>query len=64
MNSEIECGKCGEICIVDGEGCKVWAWCENCRDYAKDFDSEAYVTDKFAAIADEAKDRKKYGDLE
>lgn len=64
MNDEIECGKCGEICVVDGDGgCKAWAWCDSCRDYCKDFDAQEYVADKFASMADELKDRKKYEGL-
>ena len=50
--SEVECGRCGDICSVEGEGYKWSAWCDTCDDYAAGFDGEEWFADRMAGIAD------------
>ena len=52
MNTEIECSRCGEICAVDGEFPRFFAWCETCHDYAGGFDDVEYAQEFAADIAD------------
>ena len=52
MNTEIECSRCGEICAIDGDFPRYFAWCETCKDYAGGFDSEAYSQEVMGDIAD------------
>ena len=50
--SEVECSRCGEICEVDGDFPKYFAWCGTCKDYAGGFDCNAYAQEVMASIAD------------
>lgn len=50
--TEVECRKCGSICMVDGDFPKYFAWCEICGDYADGFDVLAYTQEVMADIAD------------
>jgi len=50
--SEVECSRCGEICEVDGDFPRCFAWCETCKDYAGGFDCNAYAQEVMASIAD------------
>jgi hypothetical protein len=52
MNTEIECKKCHDICIVDGEYPKFFAWCDTCHDYASGFDAFDYAVDYISVKAD------------
>ena len=49
--NEIECSRCGEICVVDGDFPRYFAWCETCKDYAGGFDDHAYAQEVMASIA-------------
>ncbi len=51
MNGEVTCGKCGDICEVDGEYPEFFAWCEECGDYAVE-DMTEYAADYAAGIMD------------
>jgi len=52
MNPEIECARCGEICVIDGDFPRYFAWCETCKDYAEGFDDHLYAQEVMASIAD------------
>ncbi len=59
--NEIECNKCGDICEVDGDYPKYFAWCDTCSDYAGGFDCDEYAADVLAGAIDTAKEERKYG---
>lgn len=63
MSDEIECKKCGEICVIDGEFPRYFAYCDFCHDYASGFDNEEYAANYIANLIDQEKDRRKYEDL-
>ncbi len=58
-----KCTKCGEICEVDGEYPRWFAWCHECNDYAAGFDCLEYGADYMGAMADAVKDEGKYRNL-
>jgi hypothetical protein len=49
---EVICERCGDICCVDGEFPKFFAWCYTCGDYA-DCDWNEYNADFLSSRADE-----------
>jgi len=53
MDGYIECRRCGELCMVDGEFPKFYAWCDTCNDYA-DYDMSEYAADYLATQIDAA----------
>lgn len=59
--NEIKCNRCGDICEVDGDYPKYFAWCDTCSDYAEGFDSDEYAADVLAGTIDAAKEERKYG---
>lgn len=59
--NEIECNRCGNICEVDGDYPKYFAWCDTCSDYAEGFDGDEYAADVLAGTIDAAKEERKYG---
>ena len=59
MTDCVECRRCGELCYVDGEFPKFFAWCEKCKDYA-DYDMSKYTADWLASATDKEYDRRKY----
>lgn len=56
MDDLIECRRCGELCQVDGEFPKFFAWCDTCNDYA-DYDMSEYAADYLATKIDAAHER-------
>ncbi len=56
MKDEIECSKCKEFCLIDGEFPKFFAWCDTCRDYASGFDVTDYAADYMGNLIDQASD--------
>jgi hypothetical protein len=59
MKDEVQCKKCGDICIIDGEFPKFFAWCDTCHDYADGFDASDYAADYMGGLIDDAYDRMK-----
>ena len=57
MKSEIQCKKCGDTCVIDGEYPKLFAWCDTCSDYAEGFDIMEYSADYMGNLIDAAADR-------
>lgn len=55
--SEIECGKCGSICEVDGGFPKFFAWCDECQDYVAGFDADDYSRDMVEFWADKPREQ-------
>lgn len=55
--SEIGCQKCGNICIVDGEFPKFFAYCDTCGDYAEGFSDQEYAADYMGSLIDYTYDR-------
>ena len=51
MDGYVECRRCGELCNVDGEYPKFFAWCETCNDYA-DCNMSEYTADYLATKID------------
>ena len=60
MNDTIICKKCGEICQIDGEFPKFFAYCDNCQDYVDDKDIDEYTADYLASEIDRAYERSKW----
>ncbi len=58
---EIKCNKCGEMCEFDPEEYGHMTWCGECNDYPQ-ADIQAAFVDHISTIADQAKDKAKYGD--
>jgi len=58
---EVRCAKCGDICCIDGEDYKCWAWCDTCDDYAEGFDGAEYFMEQACAAADALRDREREG---
>ena len=52
MTFEVICAKCGDICVVDGDFPKYFAWCDTCHDYAAGFDDGEFAGEVAAGIAD------------
>jgi hypothetical protein len=52
MKNEIECSRCHNICVIDGDFPKYFAWCEVCKDYAEGFNCVEYAAEVMADIAD------------
>lgn len=50
-NAEIKCSQCGEMCVIEGECPKFYAWCDTCNDYA-DFDIQEYTADYIGGLID------------
>lgn len=61
--NEIECKKCGELCVIEGEYPKFHAWCDTCGDYAKGFDCLDHAADWMGSKIDEVYDRMKDEDI-
>lgn len=57
----MECPECGELCNIDGEFPKFFAWCDKCDDYV---DLGDYTADYLASRIDDAHDKEKYEKLE
>jgi len=57
--TEHKCTKCGEICPIDGEYPKFFAWCNTCGTYAEGFDIMDYAADYMASQIDYAYDMMK-----
>jgi hypothetical protein len=58
---EVEC-RCGNVCCIEGEFPKLFAWCDVCEDYANLTDDPN--ADFLADSIDQAKERSKYADAE
>lgn len=58
MEDLVECRRCGELCQVDGEFPKFFAWCDTCNDYA-DYDMTEYAADYLATKIDAAHERQR-----
>ncbi|MBA7470156.1 hypothetical protein ES707_05434 [subsurface metagenome] len=56
MNDTVICSKCGELCCVDGEFPKFFAWCDMCNDYAS-CDMGEYTENWLATKTDEAHEK-------
>lgn len=52
MEDDFECEKCGELCQIDGESPRFFAWCHFCQDYAMGFDETDHAAERAAGIAD------------
>jgi len=59
MRDEVECNRCREVCIIDGDYPKFFAWCDTCKDYAEGFNADEYAADYMGGLIDDTYDRVK-----
>ena len=56
-DDEVICGKCGSICMIDGDGYKWFAVCDTCQDEAEGFDGTAWFMERACGAADNLRKR-------
>ena len=54
MPTEVKCQRCGEICLIDGEYPRFFAYCDTCDEYVEGFDILEFAADYLGSKIDEA----------